>query len=489
VPAPSRLGVLATIVVSGVALLLPGVACAASHAGHIDLRDGLTLAQQFGYAPEYRQHVPTFDPHNIPAIRSRGASEDDTSFVHRLEDGVWVRHDMLEALRTAYPDFAGTVHAGGYGTDRVDFDTDGRAYTVLTIRLDDGAFRNVLLASVDGCGTWQVLELPFGDETPQIDEHDWGNVASEHDGGRLLEGPPLIAVWRQTGAWTGQWASRNQLYLVKPAWAGDALVLRQPVLVRSDYLGMLQCSGGTSFAVTSGDRTFFVYSTVVPLRTRTTPTYAATYYHATNSVGPRTLVATSRPGNDIHDSPGICLDGAGVLHVVTGAHGWPFRYARSQVPRSTAAWTKHTPVLTSGFRSRTTDADGIGKQTYLSMVCGPDNALHIVSRQSRRNVDSHYRGSQYDALVHQSLAPGSTRWSPPDLIVVPPRKGYSQYYQKLTIDRRGRLYVSCSYFSRRDAPATRIYRRFHHRMVLTTDDGGTTWRFATSADFATGAAP
>ena len=55
---------------------------------------------------------------------------------------------MLEALRAAYPDFAGTVHAGGYGSDRVDWDVAGRAYTVLTVRLDDdGGFRNVLMAS------------------------------------------------------------------------------------------------------------------------------------------------------------------------------------------------------------------------------------------------------------------------------------------------------------------------------------------------------
>ena len=144
---PTRV-VRVAILIAAFLLLLPAAASAASHAGHIDLRDGLTLAQQFGYTPDYRQHVVTFDADNVPSIRSRGASEDDTSFVQRLEGGAWVRHDMLEALRAAYPDFAGTVHAGGYGTDRVDWDVAGRAYTVLTIRLDDdGGFRNVLMAS------------------------------------------------------------------------------------------------------------------------------------------------------------------------------------------------------------------------------------------------------------------------------------------------------------------------------------------------------
>jgi hypothetical protein len=485
-PSASRLFITALVVLV-VALLAPAAAPAAGHPGHIDLKDGLTLAEQFGYRPDYRQHVVTFDAANVPSIRSRGASEDDTSFVQRLENGVWMRHDMLEALRQAYPDFAGTMHAGGYGTDRVDWDVDGRAYTVLTIRLDDdGGFRNVLMASTDGCATWQVLELPFGDSTPLTDPHDWGNVTAEHDGGRPLEGPPLIAVWRQLGPWKGQWAALNQLRVIQPLWVGETLTLQQPVEVSSAALTLLQCSGGASFAVRSGDKTFFVYSTVVPRGTPATPTYAVTYDHLTNTVGPSTLVAKSRPANDLHCTPGICMDSAGTLHVVTGAHGYPFRYARSLAPRSTVAWTRQANVLMSGYRARGTDADGLGKQTYLSMVIAPDDVLHIVYRQGRRNVDEHFRGSGYNALVHQSLRPGESAWSAPDLLVVPPLPGYSQYYQKLTVDRLGRLFVSCSYFSYRDPPASRVYRRFHHRMVLISADGGRAWRFASTIDLLAG---
>ena len=469
-------------------LLLPAAASAASHSGHIDLQDGLTLAQQFGYTPDYRQHVVTFDAGNVPSIRSRGASEDDTSFVQRLEDGAWVRHDMLDALRAAYPDFAGTVHAGGYGTDRVDWDVEGRAYTALTIRLDDdGGFRNVLMASVDGCQTWQVLELPFGNDTPQIDPHDWGNVTTEHDSGRLLEGTPLIAVWKQIGPWKGQWSSLNQLQVIKPYWDGGALLLRPPVTVSSLALTLLQCSGGASFAATHAGQSYFTYSTVVPRGTGSTPTFAATYDEVTNAVSASTLVARSLPANDLHCTPGMVMDSAGILHVVTGAHGKPFKYAHSTIPLSTASWTKPINVLDSGYyRRKKTDADGLGCQTYLSLVIGPDDVLHIACRQVRRNVDSHFRGHEYGALVHQSLAPGQTTWSPPDLIVVPPLAEYSQYYQKLTVDRLGRLFISCSYFSRRDPPATRYFRRFHHRMVLISADGGRTWRFATTADFLAG---
>ena len=479
--------VILSIAAAAVAWLLPAAAIAAQP-DYIVLQDGKTLAQQFDYRPDYRPHVVTFDAANVPSIRSRGASEDDTSFVQRLEGGSWVSHDMLAAIRAVFPDFAGTVHAGGYGSDRIDWDVDGNAYTVLTIRMDDdGGFQNLLLVSRDGCETWQVVPLPFGNDTPQIDPHDWGNVVCEHDGGRPLEGPPLIAVWRQLGPWKGQWASLNELYVIKPYWSGSTLRLQRPVLVSSSALTLLQCSGGASFAVTSGDRSFFVYATCVPKNEKSTPAYAATYYSETNSVGTSTLVARSYPSNDLHDTPGIVMDSGGVLHVVTGAHGKPFRYAHSTSPRSTARWSKAVDVLSSGLRSSSTDADGVGSQTYLSMIIAPDDVIHIVFRQGRRNVDRYFPGHQYDALAHQSLEPGGS-WSEPDLVVVPPQWDYSQYYQKLTVDRLGRLFVSCSYFSRRDPPATRVFRRFHHRMVLISEDGGRDWRFATTADFLAGVA-
>ena len=474
----------AFVVALGLVLFIPGVARA--DPGWIVLRPGLTLAKQFGYSPEYTQNVPTFDSRNAPDIRSRSASQNDTSFIHRLEGGRWVEHDFLQALRSAYPDFAGTVFAGAWGSDRVEFDAQDRAYSVLTIRLADGHLKNVLLYSTDACHTWGVVELPYGDAVSPPKPKNWGNVAMEHDSGRGLQGPPLLAVWRRTAPWKNPWASVNDLFLIQPRWTGAVLTLQRPVLVSRRFLGMIPCCGGASFAVTDGDRSFFVYSTVVPPGQRaTTPTFAATYRHASNTVGRRTLVAGARPVNDAHATPGICMDSARILHVVTGAHNWPFRYAHSLKPRSTAAWSQSVPVLTSGYRDATTDADGRGRQTYLSLVCGPDDVIHVVSRQIRLNTGLYYRGSAYFVLVHQKLSRGR-HWSAPTLVVVPPRAGYANFYHKLSVDRLGRLFVSCSYYSSMQPPAPPEERQFHHRMVLISEDGGARWRFATTADFAAG---
>ena len=419
-----RLPVAAAFVVAfSLALLAPEAATASP--GWIVLRPGLTLTEQFGYTPEYTQNVPTFDTRNMPDIRSRSANQHDTRFVHRLEAGVWVRHGFLPALRSAYPDFAATVFAGGWGSDRVEFDAQDRAYSVLTIRLADGHTKNVLLYSTDGCHTWDVVELPYGDAISPAMKHNQGNVAMEHDSGRGLQGAPLLAVWRQTAPWKGTWASVNDLFLIQPWWADGVLKLQRPVLVSRRFLGMIPCCGGASFAVTDAGRSYFVYSTVVPPGSATTPTYAATYDRSDNTVGRSVLIADSHPANDAHNTPGICMDSAGVLHVVSGAHGGPFRYTHSLQPRSTTAWTRHVPVLTSGYRDGTTDEDGRGRQTYLSLVCGPDDVVHVVSRQWRRNLGPYYRGEEYAALVHQRLLRGH-RWSAPTFVVVPAGGGLQQ---------------------------------------------------------------
>ena len=57
----------------------------------------------------------------------------------------------------------------------------------------------------------------------------------------------------------------------------------------------------------------------------------------------------------------------------------------------------------------------------------------------------------------------------------------------MTIDRRGRIYLSLSYFRPHDWPRDeRVANRYHHRMILISEDGGATWRFATLGDFLQG---
>ena len=407
------------------AVLLAPAAALAAAPGHIVLKDGLTLAQQFGYQPDYRQHVVTFDAGNVPSIRSRGANEDDTAFVQRLENGAWVRHDLLEALRDVYPDFAGTVHAGGYGTDRVDWDVDGRAYTVLTIRLDDdGGFRNVLMASADGMQTWQVLELPFGDSTPQTDPHDWGNVTSEHQGARPLEGPPLIAVWRQLAPWHGQWASLDELDVIKPYWSGGTLLLRPPVAV-SDIA--LRAAAVLRRGLVRRHARRHQLLRVLHLRPQRHPghPHLRRDLRRLEQLGER-----ERAHRQVAPGQRPALH-AGHLRRQQGHAARRHRRPRLAVPlRALHVAVLHRRVDAAGQRhqQRLPDQDhrrGRRRQADLPLHGLRARTTPCTSsrRQVRRGVDEYYPGQGYDALVHTSLAPGASAWSTPDLVVVPPQAG------------------------------------------------------------------
>ena len=68
----------------------------------------------------------------------------------------------------------------------------------------------------------------------------------------------------------------------------------------------------------------------------------------------------------------------------------------------------------------------------------------------------------------------------PRVLIVPPFSEYSVFYHRLSIDRRGRLFVSYDYWSthwfyRNDQPGRR-------RTVLFSPDGGENWKLATTAD-------
>jgi hypothetical protein len=482
---PGRAPMLCGLVVLFLLLgaVLPGVASALKAPFTLD--PSRTLLEQYGYHPEYTQNVPAFDPQNRPFIRSRLASQDDTSFVHVLEQGAWVKHDFLEALKAAYPDFAGTINAGGWASDRIVFDPQGRAYTVLTIRLEEGQFRNVMLYSLDGCHDWGVVELPFGDAVPRYDYRNWGNVAMEHAAGaNQLDGPPFLMFWRQTAPWKGVWASRHELYVTQPRFEGDSLVVPPLKLVTRNANSSIQVAGGSSYAATAGGATYFAYTEVAPLSATTSPTFVARYDQATGKVGPRVYVGGAKPANDSHNTPGLCIDSQGILHVVLGAHGYSFQYTRTVRPYDITSWTPKRPICTSGLRVAGTDRDGRGSQTYVSLVCDRDDTLHLLFRQSRKGVDGYLDGRRHGALSYQRK-PARAGWSKPFVLVRTPSV-YAQFYQKLSIDRLGRLFASLSYYTDSDPAATRAYRRYHHRMVLCSGDGGGTWRLATTADFAAG---
>jgi hypothetical protein len=288
-------------------------------------------------------------------------------------------------------------------------------------------------------------------------------------------------VWRRVGPWRGVWADRMALYVVQPRFDNGELVVPEPVFVTDRFLGMLQCAGDASFAATLGDKTFFAWTQVVTEGHGGSPTYVGVYDHELGAVVQRRLVARVKSINDCHTTPGVCLDSVGYIHVVAGAHSHPFQYAHSLLPGDASSWTAARPVLTSGWVTRHTDADGAGRQTYVSLVCDQNDVLRLVYRQGRFGVDRWLSYAETYALCEQSRPPDGS-WTPPTMLAVGRVSvNYANYNQHLAISPSGRLFLSFSYFTNSLPSPLRTYQLFPRRMVWASDDG-VSWRFATDAD-------
>jgi hypothetical protein len=92
----------------------------------------------------------------------------------------------------------------------------------------------------------------------------------------------------------------------------------------------------------------------------------------------------------------------------------------------------------------------------------------------------HFPAGNYGTLSFTRKRPGGP-WEEIRQLVVPPFSEYSVYYHRLTIDRRGRLFLSYNYFC-----TYHFYRNDHvgnRRALLMSPDGGETWKLAETEDF------
>jgi photosystem II stability/assembly factor-like uncharacterized protein len=468
------------------------------------LRAGQTLGQQFGYSPHYVRNVPDFNqaqivlpdqptiPVGTPFIRSRGADLNRTSFVQTLVGGTWQRFGMLSAVRAwvvsnGLPAFTTTINAAGWDNQHVVFDTAGHAYTVFTIQLADGKQYNLLLSSADGCRNWSVAKLPSGEVTTEL----W----TGHD---QLDGPPFVLTWRLYKYHPSRTANYEYLYVTQPYWNEGQLIVPNPIQVTRNCFGVSAHSGGGSLAVTHGGKTFFVWGEIDNNKKDPgSPIYVAEYDHATRVISSKVLLGWTKPRNDEHNTPAITVDSQGYLHVVLGAHNGQLYYYRSQNPDTIVGW--NGPYAIPG---------AVGA-TYVGLVCDQNDTLHIVYRQSRQHSQypqdpAQYGKSHYGVLAYQQLLATSAPigWSAPSVLIYPAGSGYTVYYQKLTIDPFGRLWLTASNLSgaelTRWRAGWRSWRKrgrhgprppqYLHSLVMTCAEGGTTWHLASDADFAPPAA-
>ncbi|MCC6681352.1 MAG: BNR-4 repeat-containing protein [Phycisphaeraceae bacterium] len=435
-----------------------------------------------GYAPNYVVNVPAFDSLNRPYLRSRTVDPHETGYIETLRDGQWVKLDFVAAIRDAYPAFAQFHYGGGTFGAEIVFDADDHLYTLLRIKLTDGGERELLLYSPDYGSSFQVYELPK-DEPPLSRPIGFANI-EQRVGHNTLTWPPLLATLsKRADNPLGKWTAHNYLDLFQPHKQDGRLVLGDPLRVTDHALIMTRQTGNPSFAVSGPDKTYIVWAETtdndyIP----GVPTFVATYDPQTRTLSDRSFVGYGYPPNDGHNTPGIVIDSQGYLHTLTGSHGENFMYSHSLEPYSTARMSEPAPSLKHGWIEHDTDR---GRQTYVSFVCGADDALHTVFRQWFKGTQPWFTDTYFGGLAYQRKAPGQPWDEHSRLMIVPPLDGYSIYYQNLAIDRHGRLFLSYGYRSDQQSYGTGEAEN-HYMALLMSADSGQTWRLVTTADFAQG---
>ncbi|MGI6609138.1 MAG: BNR-4 repeat-containing protein [Limnochordia bacterium] len=411
----------------------------------------------FGYAPDYPAGTePYFDSANRPWMVAEG------KLWRRGDQGWEAIEELFGVLSKRHGVGDWSIHTG-----RIGFDGDCGAYIVVR----QGS--QIVLARVSGDGkTIHSVPLPGGTRGALTLETFTG-----HNGG---EKPPAILRYVSTGAPPRdpkvKWGVDHRLTLIVPHFDNGQLTISEPVLVSDRCIGIADHSGLTSPLVSRGDQIFLIWGEAsdVAAKHPGVPTYAASYNRKTGEMTKPALVGYAPPANDVHNVPGIVIDSQGYLHAILGAHNKPFQYARSLQPHSTDMGWSQAEKVAAGY-----------EQTYVGVVVDANDILHLVSRIWRRG--SLFPGLHDTALVYQTKK-GDGPWSKPQPFLLPATPHYSVYYQRLTIDRTGRLFVSYDYWPTWSAYRSELIgqgptQSGFGRALLVSEDQGDHWAFVRDQDF------
>ncbi|MDD4267498.1 MAG: hypothetical protein GXY25_14835 [Pirellulaceae bacterium] len=407
--------------------------------------------EQFGYLADFPRATQVyFDVENRPFLNTEGG-------IASWRGGQWVETSLRDAVTSGDEELARQPFRSA--SNKLAFDADGGVYL-----LARASRRAALLHSADGGKTFAAWPLPPRQGRSQSFDLE---QFSGHNGGDY---PPPIARFTQTAADPKLiWRRINDLELFVPEKQGGRIVIGEPILISRQSIGLSLHSGSPSTIVSRGSKVHVVWAEATDPAEKApgVPTYVVTYDRRTKTLGKPALVGHGPPANDVHNTPSITMDSRGHLHVLAGTHGRPFPYARSLQPNdSGGGWTEPAPTA------------GQPRQTYLGLVCGRDDALHLVSRVWRSGEEP-FPASSYATLAQQRRPPDGD-WQPPQALIIPPLSEYSVFYHRLTIDRTGRLFLSYDYWS--TYWFYRTDQRGDRRVMIMSADGGKTWKLVSTSD-------
>ncbi|MDP6038521.1 MAG: BNR-4 repeat-containing protein, partial [Candidatus Latescibacteria bacterium] len=398
--------------------------------------------EQFGYLPDYPVETQVY------------FNEQNQPFIRTIRGIVSWRNDQWTAAE--YPQPVSQVISGA-GT-KVSFDADGDIYVLATSK-----GQHVLLYSADNGETFSSHPLP---ESPKASFD-----IEQFSGHNIPQGPPPIVRFTRTQSDPNHfWRRFGDQELLLPVKTENGIEWEDPVYLTDKSLGVSSHSGIPSNVVSRDNKIHIAWGEATDPDDASipgVPAYVATYDRDTKELSGPYLIGYGAPPNDVHNTPCITMDSKGYLHVLTGTHGSPFHYSRSLKPNdASGGWTDPEPV---GENLR---------QTYIGLVCDPNDTLHLCFRLWRHNTE-YFPVSYFASLSHMSKRPNEP-WSEPNVLTVAPFSEYSIYYHRLTINRTGHLFLSYDYWS-----TFWFYRTDHNarrRALMTSPDGGQTWKLAETND-------
>jgi hypothetical protein len=270
-------------------------------------------------------------------------------------------------------------------------------------------------------------------------------------------------------------------------------------------------AGSGARCVTSDNKTFVVYSSMTAEQGYTgTPQYIVEYDHDTQTITGPVFLGTTGTILDIHNTPVIDIDSNGYLHVIGGAHFSSFAHWVSSSPRTiTGNWTR---TNVAGSNDNTWSRDGL---TYPGFVIDKHDNLHLVCRgrdsylaaTDPASLDTPFGNYPYGgwltyALIYLRKKPGQS-WETRTDVATPQWNAYSNWYQKISINRDGsKVFVTYYYYANElnfDVSARNAYEykwgfelpggvytdnasAAHDPVLAVTTDQGDTWRIATTPD-------
>lgn len=444
---------------------------------------------ELAYNPRFLANTVTFDKNNRPVIRVgvHGVVGQHATvypshervgevYLQTLDTaGRWIALSLSGVIKQALDVTDVSILSGTFvGEERVVFDASGDAYTIVDTNVGD-----FLLHSRDGMANWDLYPLL----TPS-------DVVLYRIEMTASDRPPVIFAFKSLPNPENPDCLNGAVSIIAPTKNPDGTLnnLRVIDLVSREATDGPSHSGVADVTLTRHNRTHVVYTGTDTIADQDgTPQYIVTYDHnnhtATTPVLLGTTLGTSgstRCGIDGHNGAAIVADSEGRLHVVLGAHQHPFKDTRSKRANDSTAWEA---AIAFG-----------GNETYVGFVIDKADTLHLVSRQINE--------AEHLSLHYMRKKPDDVEWVDMGDVVVPKPTHYSNWYHKLTIDRRGVLFLAYFYYSHNlnNKECTAYKHKWpdevvtcaegkeesgisaHDPVILISGDSGDSWKIATTAD-------